>query len=178
MRDVCIPVDNLWYVDFFQQFRRIRDDAAAIDKQAPLVADELGSLFFTRSAGNLSTIENDAVVIRVFDVRGVGCFVPAIRIEGRRAFRTDGATFIHAESPLGDVQMVGTKVGLLTATVIPEEAEQVVHPVFVVETLWCRSQPAVKIKALGRGTVGNRFAGACDPVGAGQRHVHGMHLAQ
>ena len=53
------------------------------------------------------------------------------------AGRLDGdrARLVHAEAPLGDVEVVGAEVGHLAAGVVPEEAEEVVDALRVVRPL-------------------------------------------
>ena len=60
---------------------------------------------------------------------------PAVLVELRLRLDRDRAAVVHAQAPLGDVEVMGAEVGHLAAGVVPEEAEVVVDPLLVVRRL-------------------------------------------
>src|SRR5688572_1526906 len=63
-------------------------------------------------------------------------------------------TFVHPQSQLSDIQIMGTEVRHLTSGVIPEEAKQIMHAFFVVRSIGCRAEPEIIVQ--GRRWIGIR----------------------
>src|ERR1035441_9873781 len=73
----------------------------------------------------------------------------------------DGAGMVHAERPLDDVEVVGAPVAILAGAVVPEAAPAAAviafDPSLVVWIPGGRAEPAVVIKALWNGFLGQRL---------------------
>ncbi len=87
-----------------------------------------------------------------------------LRVKRGCAVDTDRSAAVHAESPLGNVEMMRAKIGLLPAAVVPEKAKQVMHAILVVGSQRCGAKPAVEVKPFRRGAIWYRFASTGDPV--------------
>lgn len=129
-----------------------------LDRFVPLAEDDFGS-------GGVD----------IFDPGRHRDFVPVLGVIGDGSGDQFGTRIVHAEAPLGDIEMVGAKVGHLSAGVVPEEAEVVVDPFGVVRALGSGPEPKVIVELGGSGRIGNRRSGKID---IGNSHFDGGNFAQ
>src|SRR5262245_24937999 len=153
-----------------QNLRRVRRDLAPVDVDRALLADE------RRAAGLVVAADHlHAVGVGVNHFHPLRHLVPVVLVVAGPGLGLDRAAVVHAEAPLGDVQVVGAEVGHLPAGVVPEEAEQVVDVLGVVRLLRRGAEPEVVVQLRRRVAVGHGRAGEVD---AGDADLDGGDLAE
>src|SRR6185369_17433977 len=116
--------------------------------------------------------DDNAVGILVSDREGGRHLEAFLRIELALADDLSWAVVIHAQCPLGDIEMVRAPVGHLAAGIIPEETEVVMDTLLVVRPGRSGSEPHVVIE-LRRGRA-VRHGWILSPIHAHQADEHAL----
>src|SRR2546422_1964504 len=139
-----VKSDTVFIQRLAENFQGLGLDHAATHMDAAFLALERRTAFeFARSA---AALDHSAGGIGEADIKLLRSFVEMFFIVNRRALDLHRPAIVHTERPLSDVEVMRSPVGHLTAGVIPEKAEQIMHTILVVAPQWRRAKPHIVIQ--------------------------------